>query len=97
MLYSGFSVGPESSKYLLSLGAKTNGSLDDLSIYQNGWVFATYDNDTTFNCGRIFLGGWWFVECYSFCLTCNTASGNYYNLASSSYFDYDRIQMTIQP
>ena len=58
VLYSGFSVGPESSKYVLSLGAKTNGSLDDFSVYQSGNAFATYDNDNSYNytCGNIFSG-----------------------------------------
>ena len=97
VLYGGFSVSNESSKYLQSLGAKLSGSLDDLSLYLTGLTFSTYDNENIHNCGNTYLGGWWFSGCFYFCLTCESVTGNYYNLTTASFSSYNRIQMTIRP
>ena len=100
VLYSSFSVGDESSRYVLSLGAKTSGSLNDLSAYHNGLAFSTYDNENSYNssCSKRYSAGWWFNKCFLFCLTCDLPNiGNYYDLTTNTFLNYDRMQMTIQP
>ena len=74
--YTGFSIGPETSNYVLSLGNKIDGILDSSETYasfHNGQPFSTLDrvnNPCVDNYGG---GGWWYNNCYNFCPTCSTS------------------------
>uniref|UniRef100_A0A7M5X1L9 Fibrinogen C-terminal domain-containing protein n=1 Tax=Clytia hemisphaerica TaxID=252671 RepID=A0A7M5X1L9_9CNID len=71
--YDDFSIGNESTNYLLSVGALTHGSMASLT---NKSPFTTYDNDNdlalSFNCafrgdsGNYKNGGFWYEKCGGF-------------------------------
>ncbi|KAJ8307937.1 hypothetical protein KUTeg_014514 [Tegillarca granosa] len=65
--YSSFSVGSESSGYVLSVGGYT-GTAGDCLKYHNGRKFTTKDKDNdsrkSGNCSVMKKGAWWYGDCY---------------------------------
>ena len=74
--YTGFSIGPETSNYVLSLGTKIDGLLDPSGTYasfHSGQPFSTLDRVNN-ACVANYGGGWWYNNCYQFCPTCSSSS-----------------------
>ncbi|XP_065830597.1 ficolin-2-like isoform X2 [Oscarella lobularis] len=64
--YSTFSVGDESTKYVLGVSGYSGNASDSLG-WHNGMKFSTKDQDNDNfkgNCAVSYLGSWWFDECY---------------------------------
>ncbi|XP_049295178.1 microfibril-associated glycoprotein 4-like [Anopheles funestus] len=65
--YDDFKIGDESEKYMIkSVGQYTGTAGDSFSFHKDG-LFSTYDqnNDkSTYNCGQLYVGAWWFKSCY---------------------------------
>ncbi|KAJ8311611.1 hypothetical protein KUTeg_010966 [Tegillarca granosa] len=68
--YSSFSVGSESSGYVLNVGGY-KGTAEDSLKYHNGRKFTTKDKDNDIhksNCAVITKGAWWHVPSLESCL-----------------------------
>lgn len=64
--YSTFTVGSESTKYLMQCG-KYDGNAGDSFTYHNNTKFSTKDSDNdkwAANCATEFKGAWWFKYCH---------------------------------
>ncbi|XP_060591580.1 fibrinogen-like protein A [Ruditapes philippinarum] len=64
--YSSFSIGNESTKYVLNIAGQSGTADDSLIVGHNGMMFSTIDrdNDTYFrSCVYLFKGGWWYSDC----------------------------------
>ncbi|BFZ04005.1 hypothetical protein BsWGS_07044 [Bradybaena similaris] len=57
--YSNFSVGDESSGYVLAVSGYSGTAGDSLG-YHNGQNFTTYDRDDAYACSANWRGGWWY-------------------------------------
>ena len=67
--YSTFSVGDESTKYVLGVGGYSGNAGDSLRVdYHNGMNFTTKDQDNdqrgSTNCAVQYYGAWWYKHCY---------------------------------
>uniref|UniRef100_A0A914WZ86 Fibrinogen C-terminal domain-containing protein n=1 Tax=Plectus sambesii TaxID=2011161 RepID=A0A914WZ86_9BILA len=71
-VYDGFSIGPGSDKYRLSVGGSSGTAGDSLTysepqFNQNGTRFTTKDSDNdnfpVGNCADYYQGGWWYSSC----------------------------------
>ncbi|XP_043119991.1 microfibril-associated glycoprotein 4-like isoform X2 [Puntigrus tetrazona] len=65
--YSSFSVGPEADGYKLQVSGFKDGGAGDSLSYHNGQKFSTFDKDQdndSRNCARLYLGGYWYNQCY---------------------------------
>ncbi|KAL3864331.1 hypothetical protein ACJMK2_006022 [Sinanodonta woodiana] len=65
-VYSKFTVGDESSKYILTVAGYSGNANDDLSKH-NGMKFTTTDNDNDLisdNCAIVYHGAFWFANCH---------------------------------
>lgn len=63
--YRSFMIGPESTKYKLSV-TMYSGNAGDSLTYHNGMAFSTKDKDNdlaTDNCAKAHSGAWWFNSC----------------------------------
>ena len=60
--YSTFSVGDESTGYVLHQGGYS-GTAGDCLNYNEGLQFATYDRDTIAGCAQRNYGSWWYNGC----------------------------------
>ena len=104
MIYSDFQVGPELSRYSLSLDDKLYGDLDDLSSKYADIPFSTYDMSSKAEISdypTFFGAGWWFNKKNALCLTCDTRSkeyGNYENDGSgvTQIRNFDHIKMHLK-
>ena len=79
--YSTFSVGDESTKYVLGVSGYSGNAGDSLD-YNNGWSFTTkdQDNDTKDNnCADERHGAWWYKAC-----TFSNLNGGYYRTDAES-------------
>ena len=72
--YSTFSVGDESTKYVLGVSGYSGNSADQLD-YNNGQKFSTkdQDNDSGISCAKERHGAWWYKNC-----TYSNLNGGYY-------------------
>ena len=65
--YSTFSVGDESTKYVLGVSGYSGNAGDSLA-YHNGMKFTTKDQDNDLsvsgNCAIFYHGAWWYSGCY---------------------------------
>ena len=62
--YSTFSVGDESTKYILGVSGYSGNATDSLS-YHNGMKFSTRDQDNDgHGCVYQWHGAWWYRACY---------------------------------
>jgi len=104
--YSDFSVGNREEGFVLNLGKKISGDLDDWSAEHSNVKFSAHNEDVDErdeNCARSYLAGWWFTGCYSFCLTCDGEEhvGNYFHLNEdgniNKSINYSKIKMMILP
>jgi hypothetical protein len=93
-----FSIDPESNLYMLTLGSKVSGNLIDAQVlpYHNGTYFATYDRDNQSGCAASFNGGFWFNQCYWFCLTCEHPTGQYAQILNTILV-FNNLKMAIIP
>jgi hypothetical protein len=107
IIYSNFSVGNYEEGFVLKLGKKISGDLDDWSSQHTNMTFSTYDkyfgNEDKTTCAYMNQAGWWFTRCYSFCLTCelDEYEGNYFYMvedgALNKSVNYRKIKMMILP
>ena len=107
IIYSNFSVGNYEEGFVLNLGKKISGDLDDWSSEHTNRKFSTYNESNHSQddgkCANVFLAGWWFSGCYSFCLTCefDEYEGNYFHLDEDGNLNksvnYNKIKMMILP
>ena len=107
--YSDFSVGNREEGFVLNLGKKIAGDLDDWSAEHSNVKFSAHNEDVDErdeNCARSYLAGWWFTGCYSFCLTCDgdedeVYEGNYFHLNEdgtlNKSINFSKIKMMILP
>jgi hypothetical protein len=66
--YSSFSIGNESTKYVLNIAGHSGTATDSLVGRHNGMMFSTIDQDNDIyprNCAGRFKGGWWYCNCQS--------------------------------
>ena len=65
--YDSFSIGDETTNYVLRLGEYSGTAGDDLS-YHKDYPFSTHDRDndphSRFNCAADYSGAWWYFACY---------------------------------
>ncbi|XP_059166251.1 fibrinogen alpha chain-like [Physella acuta] len=68
-LYSSFLLFSEAESYKLSLGSFIGNVTNSLTKTNNNQKFSTYDRDndidSTRNCAKVFLGGWWYKNCHN--------------------------------
>jgi hypothetical protein len=104
--YSDFSVGNYEEGFVLNLGKKISGDLDDWSAEHTNVKFSAHNEDvdgSDVNCARSYLAGWWFTGCYRFCLTCDSDEGvgNYFHLNEDGTLNHSinfrSIKMMILP
>ena len=80
--YSTFSVGDESTKYVLGVSGYSGNATDQLGNH-NEMKFSTKDQDNDMswssNCASIFHGAWWYSGCYD-----SSLNGDYQNSGSSA-------------
>ena len=65
--YDAFSVGDESSKYVLRVAHYSGTAGDSLLRDHDGRSFTTYDRDNDMwykNCAESYLGAWWYKGCH---------------------------------
>uniref|UniRef100_A0A8C5FKS4 Fibrinogen C-terminal domain-containing protein n=1 Tax=Gadus morhua TaxID=8049 RepID=A0A8C5FKS4_GADMO len=65
--YSSFNVAPEKDGYRLTFSGFKDGGAGDSMHVHNGQKFSTFDMDQDSfaqNCAKMFLGGWWYVDCH---------------------------------
>ncbi|KAJ8311608.1 hypothetical protein KUTeg_010963 [Tegillarca granosa] len=97
--YSSFSVGSESSGYVLNVGGY-KGTAGDSLKYHNGRKFTTKDKDNdnykSGNCVVIHKGAWWHNSCYH-----SNLNGIYMNLVTNDksmnwyYFHNNHMSLKI--
>ncbi|KAL3847223.1 hypothetical protein ACJMK2_018145 [Sinanodonta woodiana] len=66
-LYSSFTVGNETSKYLLRVDGYS-GNAGDSMTYHSNMMFSTQDNDNDLysgNCAMIYQSAWWYRACHT--------------------------------
>jgi hypothetical protein len=107
IIYSNFSVGNYEEGFILKLGKKLSGDLEDWSSQHTNMKFSAYDkyfgNDDKTACAKMFKAAWWFTGCYKFCLTCEFDEylGNYFHYDRDGTFNrsvnYHAIKMMILP
>ena len=99
--YEDFSVGSNETSYMLRLGTRLYGNIDDWSNLHDNRTFSTFDKATNL-CPQLYSAGWWYEDCYSFCLTCENSQdyGNYdatFQDNINETIHFDRIQMLMGP
>lgn len=105
--YSGFTVGGESTDYLMHCG-KYSGNAGDSFSYHNNTKFSTkdYDNDKwSSNCATEFKGAWWYKHCHRSNLNGQYLRGNHSREAvgvnwytfKGHYYSLKFTEMKLQP
>ena len=61
--YSKFSVGPESTDFILNVDGYSGNAGNSLS-YHNRKTFSTKDYGEAKNCALTYKGGWWYHKCH---------------------------------
>ncbi|KAL4227122.1 hypothetical protein ACF0H5_015095 [Mactra antiquata] len=64
--YDAFSIGDETTNYVLSVGTYS-GDIGDSLSYHNGYQFSTYDRDNDVygtSCAQLYHGAWWYNHCH---------------------------------
>ncbi|XP_067433449.1 microfibril-associated glycoprotein 4-like isoform X3 [Thunnus thynnus] len=65
--YSSFSIESEFYGYRLHVSEFKNGGAGDALIHHNGQKFTTFDKDqdsSSNNCAQLYLGGFWYNNCF---------------------------------
>ncbi|XP_077861848.1 ficolin-2-like [Saccoglossus kowalevskii] len=78
--HDSFAVGNETSKYILSVGNKIEGDLNDALSFHSGAQFSTTDQDNDNNvaddCADLCKGGWWYKKDIPLDMRCYTSHLN---------------------
>lgn len=77
--YDWFLIMPESNKFKIRISKDVRGTLPEQLSKLNDQIFDVPGSGSGNTCPLSFAAGWWYLNCYSACLTCTSEFGSWYH------------------